>query len=110
MTKSRLDELHDSDLDYSLPINAFANKAKALFNRLAKEQSLKTRIYAAEYNDGSARLYVDDGHDSVVLFAAVLMKFEEQIWAVANEHKKLAKLNLPILSVTIGGDKINVNF
>lgn len=110
MTKSRLDELRDAEIDYSLPINAFANKAKTLFNQMAKKHMLKTRIYAAEYNDDSAKLYVRSGYDSVVLFAAVLMEFEEQIWTLANEHKKLAKLNLPILSVTMGGGNINVNF
>ncbi len=109
-TKTRLDVLRDEDRDYSLPINSFAKKARAAFNQIAKEQSLKTRIVAAEYGDGAARLYVDGGYDEITKFAAVLLEFEETIWQVANDHKKLAALELPVTSVTMCGDEINVNF
>lgn len=109
MTKTRLDELFEAEIDYSMPINAFANKAKALFNKMAKAAGIKTRVYAAEYGDGSARLYMSCD-DELTKLSGVLALFPFNVELLASENKKLTKLSLPVKSVTFHGDEIDVNF
>ena len=110
MTKSRLTELNEAGTDYSLPINAFANHAKRLFNQLAKDNGIKTRIESAEYNDGGARLYVREGYDPLNLIGNFYSDFSDHVQHLASENKKLIKLELPVASVIMGWGEIKVNF
>jgi len=107
----RLTELFNADIDYSMPIDGFARKAKALFNKTAKAYKIKIKVYAAEYGDGSARLYIEEGgYDSLSNLGAFLTRFEKDVIALATAYKKLAKLDLPVISVTLGYGAIDVNF
>lgn len=108
--KTRLDELFEADVDYSVPIDTFSDKARILFNKEAKSAGVKTRVYANEYGDGAARLYLDIGNDSLSAFAGMLSVFAYNVELLATANKKLAGLNLPVTSVTFHGDEIDINF
>lgn len=107
---TRLDELHKVGTDYSLPINAFANHAKRLFNRMAWDNNLKTRIESAEYGDGAARLYVKEGYDSLERIGFFYSEVVHDIRLLAEENKKLIKLELPITDIILGWGEIQIRF
>jgi len=101
---SRIDELFEAEIDYSMPIDRFARKALALFRKLAREMKERPYTDCAEYNDGGARIYVSGA--SIQLLA----KFDKAVRKLAREHKELKKLKLPIVSVEIRSDEIFVSF
>lgn len=102
---SRLDELWDAEIDYSIPIDRFAKKAKALLNKLAKEMKDPIRSDGAVYNDGGARIYVTHG-----VSASFLAAFDKAVRELAEDYKPLTPLKIPVVSVEVGGFEILVNF
>ncbi len=103
--QDRLNELSEADIDYSMPINRFARKAKALLNKLAKEMKNPLRCDGAHYNDGGARLYITNRTSAKFLTAV-----EKAVRKLAREHKELKKLNLKVTSVEVGGYEIFISF
>jgi len=103
--KTRIDELFEAGIDYSVPIDRFARKAMPLLNRLAKKMKNPIRSGGAEYNDGGARIYVN-GRTS----AKFLTAYEKAVRKLAREHKELKKLKLPVVSVELGGYEIFISF
>ncbi len=103
--KTRIDELFEADIDYSMPIDRFAKKAKVLLNKLAKEMKDPIRSDGAEYNDAGARIYVN-GRTT----AKFLTAYEKAVRKLAREHKELKKLKLPVVSVDMGGYEIFISF
>lgn len=107
MTKiDRLDELYELDIDFSTPINQFAQKAKALLNRLGREMKLPYRSYAAEYGSGSARVFLTS-----YVSVDFIVKFDKEVRKLAREHK-VAKypLYLTVTDVIVGDGEINIDF
>ena len=107
---SRLEELWEAGIDYSVPINAFAMKARALFNKHAKEYGLRSRVSDAKYSDGAACLSIDFGHDQLSSLAALFSIFSLSVHHLALENKKLAKLNLLVEGVRMYGSEIYIDF
>lgn len=108
--KTRMDVLFDADVDYSNPIDAFAQKAMALFNKTAKTACIKTRVVCGEYSDGAARLYLDHGYDDLSAFGGVISIFSLNVQMLASSNAKLKKLELPVTKVVFGGTEILVEF
>lgn len=108
--RNRLDELFDAEIDYSMPIDRFAQKVKALINRLAREtkQPCYTRGYSdsAEYGDGSARVYID-ANFTADFFKLVDTKIRE---LVKTHEVSKAPLNLSIVGITLKAYELNVTF
>lgn len=108
---TRLEELNDLGVDYSKPINAFANKAKVLFNRIAREHGAKIRVCDGEYNDGGARLYLVNSYNDIISAVAyTFLGFERRVFDLVSENKKLQKLELSASNVAFHGDEIFINF
>ena len=104
--QNRLDELHELDIDYSIPINKFAQKVKALVNRMAREMKVPVRSDYAEYCDGSA--YVNLTVQPSINF---LTKVEKEIRKLARTHKvNQEPLSLKIVDIQIGDYRIDVSF
>ena len=104
--KSRLNELYELDIDYSIPINKFAQKVKALVNRTAREMKVPVRSDFAEYCDGSA--YVSLTVQPSINF---LTKVDKEIRKLAKTHKVGQKpLSLKVVDVQVGNYKIDVSF
>lgn len=102
--KTRLDELFEADIDYSMPIDRFAKKAGALLNKLAREMKDPIRHGGAHYNDGGARIYVTHG-----VSAKFLTAYSKAVRKLAREHKEIKKLKLRIESVEVM-DEIFISF
>ena len=110
MAKTRLDELFDEGIDYSMPIDVFSRKARTLFNRMARNDGLETRCSSAEYSDGAARMYMKVGDDWLANLGDLFIFFDEEVCELALENAKLKKLNLPIIKVMLNGDEILLQF
>jgi len=108
--KTRMDELFDLDVDYSNPIDAFAQKARTLFNKSAKAAGIKTRVHAGEYSDGAARLYLNNMDDDLGAFGGVISVYSLNVQLLASSNAKLKKIDLPVTRVAFSGDEINVEF
>jgi len=103
--QSRIDELFKADIDYSIPIDRFAKKAKALLNKLAKEMKDPIRSDGAEYSDASARISVDNR-----VTVGFLVAYDKAVRELAEDYKPLIPLNLPIVSVGVGSYEICIEF
>ncbi len=110
MAKTRLDELFDAGIDYSLPIDVFSRKARTLFNRMAKARNIKTRCRAAEYSDGAGRLYMRIGDDWLAHLGDLFIDFDLEVTALVHEQQRLRRLDLSITKVVLAGDEILINF
>lgn len=104
-TKTRTDELFEADIDYSIPIDRFAKKAKALLNKLAREMKVPIRSEDAEYSDASARIGVDN-----FVTTEFLVAYDKAVRELAKTYKPLVPLNLPIVSVGVGSFEIVIEF
>lgn len=102
--KTRIDELYEQEIDYSMPIDRFARKALALLRKLAREMKECPYTDGAEYNDGGARIYASG------MSIKLLAKFDKAVRKLAREHKELKKLKLPVVSVEVCGREIFVSF
>ncbi len=102
--QSRIDELFEAGIDYSIPIDKFARKALALLNKLGREMKEYPYTDGAEYNDGGARIYA--GGMSVKLLA----KFDKAVRKLAREHNGMKKLKLKVTSVEVRSSEIFVSF
>lgn len=107
MARTRLDELDDAGIDYSMPIDRFARKARTLLNRIYKlKTGRRGASYAAEYGDSNARIYLGR---AVPL--SVLTAFDEEVMNLANNHPVCNHpLNLSVVSVCAGTNEIIVEF
>lgn len=104
--QTRLNELNDAGIDYSMPINRFAGKAKALLNRLGREMKESGRSNSAEYGDGSARVYL-----SQPISTKLLAKFDKEVRKIAAKHEVgKAPLSLPIVDITVRNYEIDIAF
>lgn len=101
---SRVDELFEADIDYSMPIDRFARKALALLNKLAREMKERPYTDGAEYNDAGARIYASG------LSIKLLAKFDKAVRKLAREHRELKKLKLPVVSVEVRSSEIFISF
>ncbi len=104
-TKTRLDELFAAGIDYSMPIDRFARKAKALLNSLGKKMKESGRSNGAEYGDGAARIYLSEP-----VSIELLVAFDKEVRILAEDTKEIAKLNMSIENITIGGYEIDIAF
>ena len=104
--QSRIDELFAAGIDYSIPIDKFARKAQALFNRIAKKQKIRARCANSEYGDGAARLYLQN--DRVDSYTLALFDYEMR--QLVEDYDPMIKLKLFIDKVSVGGWEINISF
>jgi hypothetical protein len=108
---TRIEELSFAGTDYTMPIDAFAQKAMRMFNTSAKKAGLHIRVHAAEYCDDSARLYMSsEDCDSLSSVAAFLGNFSVNSQILANSNRALIKLELPPRDVTIISGVIYIDF
>ncbi len=103
--KTRLDELFEADIDYSNPIDRFARKAGKLLNSLRWKMKETGRSDGAEYGDGSARIYLSEP-----VSIDLLVAFDREVRILAEDTKEIAKLDMPIVNITVGSYEINVAF
>ncbi len=103
--KSRIDELFEAGIDYSNPIDRFAVKAGKLLNSLRRKMKETGRSDGAEYVDGSARIYLSEP-----VSIDLLVEFDREVRILAEDTKEIAKLDMPIVSITVGGYQILVSF
>lgn len=102
--KTRIDELYEAGIDYSLPIDRFARKALALLRKLAREMKEYPYTEGAEYNDGGARIYARG------MSIKLLVKFDKAVRKLAREHREMKKLKLKVTSVEVESSEIFVSF
>lgn len=102
--QTRLDELHEQEIDYSMPIDRFARKALALLRKMAREMKERPYTDGAEYNDGGARIYASG------LSIKFIVKFDKAVRKLAREHREMKKLKLKVTSVEVRGYEIFVSF
>ncbi len=104
--KNRLNELYELDIDYSIPIDQFARKVKALVNRMAREMKSPVRSDYAEYCDGSAYVSL-----TVQPSIGFLFKVDKAIRKLAKTHKVSQKpLSLKVVDIQVGNYRIDVSF
>jgi len=107
--RTTFEDLRKAGVDYSIPIDKFSRKAKAMFNKLAKKKGYRVRCDGAEYNDGSARLYLTDE-----LSINLLCEFSNEVHILVEDFMPTAKLvwdhNLRLKDVTVGNYEITVVF
>lgn len=92
--------------DYSIQIDMFARKAQALFNKIAKERKVHVRCSGSEYDDASARLYMQN--DKVD--TTTLMLFDVAVRELVEDYRPIFETGLLINTVSVGGWEININF
>ena len=102
--QSRIDELFEAGIDYSIPIDKFARKALALLNKLGREMKERPYTDGAEYNDGGARIY------AAGMSIKLLAKFDKAVRKLAREHTGMKKLKLKVTSVEVRSSGIFVSF
>lgn len=102
--QSRIDELFEAGIDYSMPIDRFARKALALLRKLARDMKEHPYTDGAEYNDAGARIYASG------LSIKLLAKFDKAVRKLAREHRELKELKLRVTSVEVLGREIFVSF
>ncbi len=103
--QTRLEELWDAEIDYSMPIDRFARKAKALLNKLAREMKVYNLVDNAQYNDGSACIQLNTS-----ISTKLIAKFDKEVRKLAANHKELKKLKLPITRIEMRSYEINIVF
>ena len=97
---NRCEEMNGLGIDFSMPIDRFAKKAKALMNKIQRGS-----CDGAEYGDAAARLYLRKAPS-----IQMLAKFDTEVRKLAADHKELKALKLPIVDITIRSYEININF
>ncbi|KKM06006.1 hypothetical protein LCGC14_1748350 [marine sediment metagenome] len=103
--KDRLQELFDLEIDYSNPVDRFAVKAGKLLNKLGRKMKESGRADGAEYGDGSARIYLSEP-----VSIELLIEFDREVRILAEDTNEIAKLDMPIVNITVAGYEIDVAF
>ncbi len=103
--KTRIDELFEAGIDYSIPIDRFAKKAKALLNKLAKEMKDPIRSDYGGYNDRAAEISID-----APVTISFLVAYDRAVRELAEDYKPLIPLKMSVVDVTVQGWEINVAF
>ncbi len=102
---SRTDELFEAGIDYSMPIDRFARKAKALLNKLGREMKVHGLVDNAQYNDVSACIQLNKP-----ISTELVAKFDKEVRKLAANHKELKKLKLPIVRIEMRSYEIDIFF
>ncbi len=92
--------------DFSIPIDKFARKAQALFNKIAKKQKVRARCANSEYGDAAARLYLEN--DRVDTYTLAL--FDYEVRELVEDYNPMIEIGLLIKTISVGGWEINIDF